>query len=53
MIRRTNQCRSAALTKVYANNSARWFDASEDTGDASRKYLKAYADSSAGTGEVY
>jgi hypothetical protein len=42
-----------ALTKACANNSVRWFDTSEDTSDASRKYLKAYTDSNAGTGEVY
>jgi hypothetical protein len=53
VLRRTNQGRSAALTKSYANNSARWLDTSEDTSDASRKYRKAHADSNAGTGEVY
>jgi hypothetical protein len=55
MIRRTNQCRSATPTKgAYANDRrARWFNTSNDTGNASRKYRKAHADSKAGTGEAY
>jgi hypothetical protein len=54
MIRRTNQCRSVALAKeACANDRARWFNTLNGTGNTSRRYLKAHADSKAGTGEIY
>jgi hypothetical protein len=53
---RTGQFYSVARTKeAYSDGSAHveWFSTKDGTGNASSKYLKAYADSKAKAGEVY